>query len=164
MRRATRTGLACLTILALAPAVLAAQAPDNADAREIAAFTLEDTALENWAVALSSMNAAVAADPSLAESIELEADATLDDMVTAIESRDVLRGAIEDAGMDVREYTLFTIALTQALFAEAIVSQGLAPEIPEGVNPANVEFVERNKARIEALVRAGAAEEDGSGN
>jgi hypothetical protein len=131
------------------------------DEAALASYTLTMAGVEGWRRASQNLQRLADEDPALAETWQTENNdtSTIGDMIDRIENERRARQAIEEAGISVRDFVLTTFALVQAMFAQAAVEMGQA--LPEGVNPANVEFVREHRAELEAMfeeVGAGAAE------
>lgn len=78
----------------------------------------------------------------------------VDDMVRAFEGNAQIRGAITGAGMTSRGYTLFMLAMMQAMFG-AVAVQMAGPEglnqMPAGVARDNIQFFLDNQEQFSAL-------------
>jgi hypothetical protein len=137
-----------------APAATVAAAPaSESDAGSIDTFDLTMDNVERMMAAQVALGAAVKADPSLdpAMNISEENDAQY---VARLESTPALRAAIEKSGMSVRDYAYTSQSLVATMMAVGAVQAGQLKEIPEGVNPRNVEFVKAHSAEIEAKMKA----------
>lgn len=83
---------------------------------------------------------------------------TLTDMERKIAGMPALAGALKAEGVAPREYAKFMMALVQASFALAgqrlAETHRTAVPMPEGVNPANVKFVQEHAAEIKKMQAA----------
>ena len=97
-----------------------------------------------------------------------KADPTLEDLsmnvshedstqyAARLEANPKVRAAIADAGLSTRDFALTGETLISALMAQAALEGGMLKEIPKGLDPASVDFVKQNKAKIEAAMRSSA--------
>lgn len=131
------------------------------DEAALASYTLTMERVEAWSRASQNLQRLAEEDPALAERWDAEnADAeSFDEMIAQIEAEPRARAAVEEAGISVRDYVLTTMALLQAMFAQAAMDMTQDAPVPEGVNPANVQFVRDHQAEIQALFEAAGLEE-----
>lgn len=66
-----------------------------------------------------------------------------------------LRAAIEGAGLSTLEFVRIGATLFSALMAQGMLDAGQIKTLPEGTDPANVEFVRRHQDEIKALMAPG---------
>lgn len=79
-------------------------------------------------------------------------DVTVDDMVAHLETESPLASRLmEGAGCSVRDYMTFSLAALEAAFVLYAREAGQPDTAPDGVPPANVTFLEKNQARLEAM-------------
>lgn len=95
-----------------------------------------------------------------------QADPTLEDLsmnvsredsgqyAARLESNAKVRAIIDEAGLSTRDFALTGETLISALMAQAALESGMLKELPDGLDPASVEFVKQNKAKIEGLMGA----------
>ena len=129
-----------------------AQPPADAGSIDTYELTMDNVhAMMKAQVALA---AAEKADPTLdsAMNISEENDAQY---VARLESTPKVRAAIEAAGMSVRDYAYTAQSLVGTMMAVGAVEAGQLKEIPEGVNPRNVEFVKAHRAELEKMMQGG---------
>jgi hypothetical protein len=88
---------------------------------------------------------------------------SLDQMVRRIEGEPTLNGAIRDAGLSAREYTLLTVSMMQSAMAAGVLKMrpkenqdSLVKEMK--ANPENVRFIQQNEAELQRKQEAMAAE------
>jgi hypothetical protein len=143
--------VATATVAAAADATVA-QAP--ADAGSIDTYDLTMDNVHAMMKAQVALAAAEKADPTLdsAMNISEENDAQY---VARLESTPKVRAAIEAAGMSVRDYAYTAQSLVGTMMAVGAVEAGQLKEIPEGVNPRNVEFVKAHRAELEKMMQGG---------
>ena len=142
----------------VAPAAAATVSQAPADAGSIDTFDLTMDNVDKMLRAQVALGAATKADPSLdpAMNISEENDAQF---VARLESTPALKAAIESAGMSVRDYAYTSQSLVATMMAVGAVQAGQLKDIPEGVNPRNVEFMKAHQAEIEQKMRALGAQE-----
>ena len=101
-----------------------------------------------------ALAAATKADPTLdpAMNISEENDAQY---VARLSSTPALKAAIESSGMSVHDYAYTAQSLVATMMAVGAVEAGQLKEIPEGVNPRNVDFVKAHKAELEKMMQGG---------
>jgi hypothetical protein len=128
-------------------------ATGTANAGSIDTFDLTMANIDAWMHAQKALGAAVKKDPSLdpAMNISEENDAQY---VARLEASPAMKAAIESAGMSVHDYAYTSQSLVATLMAVGAVEAGQLKEIPEGVNPRNVEFVKAHRAEIESKMKA----------
>lgn len=100
------------------------------------------------------LDAMAAKHDELEESVEnpLSGDAqNLSEMEARIRKYPPLMQALQKAGMAPREYATFWLAFIQAAFAHGFQKAGLLKELPAGVNPDNVKFIDDHAAELEAM-------------
>jgi len=134
------------------PAAQAA-ATDTAAIDSIDRFELTMANVDAWMHAQKALGEAVKKDPSLdpAMNISEESDAQY---VARLEASPAMKAAIESAGMSVRDYAYTSQSLVATLMAVGAVEAGQLKEIPEGINPRNVDFIKAHRAEIEAKMKA----------
>jgi hypothetical protein len=78
----------------------------------------------------------------------LEDPKTLADMTRRIEREPRLATAIKNAGLTSREYSLLTLTFFQAMFVHMMQKSAGAKELPQGILPENLQFVQQNEAEL----------------
>lgn len=76
---------------------------------------------------------------------------SLSEMEAAIRKYPPLMQALKKEGMAPREYATFWLAFVQAAFTYGFQKSGMLKELPPGVNPENVKFIEDNQAELTAM-------------
>lgn len=165
-RAASRVLARVLAPLGLAAAVLVArpalaQSHDDADTRAINAYTLTMPKVEAWMNATLDMykaaKAKAAAEGEDGASEDEDDDASgnesLDETAARINRMPEARRALRAAGLTAREYTLVSLTLMQAMMADAMMRQYPKMERPK-INQANLAFVQKNRAHLEARMNA----------
>ena len=76
---------------------------------------------------------------------------SLDGMEAAVERSPVLSKALAQTGLAPREYAKFMMAMIQASITAGFKKAGMLKELPAGVNPENVKFVEEHEAELRAM-------------
>ena len=139
-------------------ATVVAPAADNAivqapaDAGSIDTYDLTMDNVHAMMKAQVALAAAEKADPTLdsAMNISEETDAQY---VARLESTPKVRAAIEAAGMSVHDYAYTAQSLVATMMAVGAVEAGQLKDIPDGVNPRNVEFVKAHRAELEKMMQ-----------
>jgi hypothetical protein len=156
----TMTSIALLLLCSSPTFAQAARrkAADDPDMKELASYTLTMDGLNKVDAANKAMIAAIKKDPSLKpkDDDDSTGDAkTLTDMEKKINGMPVMAAALKQAGMSARDYAKFMMAMMQASFAEMAkqmsAKAGKPFQTPEGVNPANITFVEQHQADLKKL-------------
>jgi hypothetical protein len=146
-----RTHVAVLTaacVLVLAPAVVAAQASSNRDAREISAYVLSEAALAKYSRASANLG-------DLSKQVASQCDdsagpGSLDQSVARINAIPGAQAAIQSAGMTTREYLVFTFSLFQSGMAAWALDQP-GGTLPPGGSKANVDFYRSHEQALQKL-------------
>ena len=130
-----------------------AQAPAAGGSDSIDNFELTMANVDAWMHAQKALGEAVKKYPSLDPAINIseENDAQY---VARLDASPEMKAAIESAGMSVRDYAYTSQSLVATLMAVGAVEAGQLKEIPEGINPRNVDFVKAHRAEIEARMKA----------
>jgi hypothetical protein len=76
---------------------------------------------------------------------------TLSEMEARIKTYPPLLKALQQEGLAPREYAKFWLVFIQAAFAQGFKKSGMLKELPPGVHPDNVKFIEDHAAEIEAM-------------
>lgn len=131
------------------------QAPDK-DSLELQRYTLTMPNVTRFWEIFGSLSKVAKDHPELKDALETDADKH--DDLAAIEGRissfPIVKSAITDHGLTVHQFVLIQFTLFQAALVSAMVPPG--PErtkkaLEANVNPANLDFVDKHKAEIEAL-------------
>jgi hypothetical protein len=171
MKLSIRWPLALLALAVLSacnqdatPPAPAATTPASAPA---AVETAPETAAqpqvdEQYALTMANVEAYFQAQKQLA--LAAQADPTLEDLsmnisredsrqyAARLEANAKVRGIIADAGLSTRDFALTGETLLTAMMAQGAQDAGVIKELPGGLDPASIEFVKQNKAKIEALM------------
>jgi hypothetical protein len=133
------------------------KAADDPDMKEVATYTLTMDALNKVDAANKAMLAAIQKNPSLKPNDEdAGGDAkTLSDMEKKIDHIPVMSSSLKQAGISARDYAKFTMAMMQASFAlmakQMSAKSGKPFQTPDGINPANIAFVEQHQAELKKM-------------
>ena len=76
---------------------------------------------------------------------------SLDEMEAQIQKAPLMANALQSAGMPPREYAKFMMAIIQASMVAGFKKAGMMKELPPGVNPENVKFIEEHEAELKAM-------------
>lgn len=139
-----------------APAVEQAPAAQGQPAPATEGYALSMAKVEAYFKAQQQLALAAQADPKFEDlSMNISREDTAQ-YTARLEANDKVRAIITDAGLSTRDFALTGETLLSALLAEAAMDAGSLKQLPEGIDPASVEFVKQNKAQIEALMKASA--------
>ena len=83
--------------------------------------------------------------------LNLDLAGSLDALEASVKKTPILAKSIEQAGLTPREYAKTMMALIQASIAAGFKKAGMLKELPPGVNPENVTFVEEHEAELRAM-------------
>ncbi|HSR65959.1 MAG TPA: hypothetical protein VLM17_10220 [Xanthomonadaceae bacterium] len=153
---------ATTTAPADAPAASASAAPapeavatDAPAADDTAPVSLDMGKVKAWVQAQKNLAALEKADPALDSAQNISEENTTQ-YVARLEANAKIRAAIESAGLSVRDYARIGDTLIGAMMAQGAVEAGQLKKIPDGIDPAAVDFVKQHKAEIGALMGPGA--------
>ena len=134
---------------------------EEADLREIENYRLTMDKVDRYfAATLASMKSAppAARDTADSSSDDMSGDPSIDQMVAMIERIPGARGEFAKAGISPRESVVLGFALAFASMADQVIKMNpnvnldsLARE--SHINPANIRFVQENRAKLEAKQR-----------
>ena len=145
-------GLLCAlaTVIVALPAAHAKMLPDP-DTREVRAYTLTDANFAKYVKATKALKDAqfqncVAGDGD-------EDDEGADSIASAaamIDAVPAAKAALQSAGMSSHEYVVFAFSLLENGMASYMM-QTPGGKLPDGINPANVDFIKRHSAELHQL-------------
>ena len=137
-----------------APAAAATAAtPEPASAPTASASTeLSMDKVRKYVEAIKNLAAAEKADPSIGDSAQNISEEDTDQFAARLEANAPMRAAIAAAGLTTREYAHIGETLLSAMMAEGAVRAGQLKAVPDGIDPAAVEFVKQHGAEIQALM------------
>jgi hypothetical protein len=158
----SRTLTALLLSAAACIATPAAHAQKmTADEQIIHDYTLTMPKVEAWAAAsIDFANAfkAMPASERARRKAEMEAQQqeteTLAGMAASMERVPEIRRAFRKVGLTTREGVTLSLVLMQAVMYDQVAAMNPDAKVPYNMNPANVAFVRKNKAQIEARMKA----------
>ena len=174
--RIRTTLLAAAVVLVAAPAAHAQKlSPDEVVIRN---YVLTMPKVEAWASASIDIANAMKAMPASERArrkAEMEAqsqsekDESIAGMAASLERVPEIRRAFRKAGLTTREGMTLSLVLMQAVMYDQIAATNPDAKVPYNMNPANVAFVRKNKAQLDARMKAvqdatKAAEEQDSGD
>jgi hypothetical protein len=147
------SGCAALALALSTPAL--AKSASN-DEREIQLFTLTSAFLDKMLTVQEKIATLEQDHPEMEKQGKAaerqhrgERDDSIDGTVKKIESFPALVDIIKAQGLTVRQYVLGTMALLQAAMYVALKKQMPDMKTPEGMNMANVAFIEAHKAELD---------------
>lgn len=136
----------------------ATQAPagDAAAADATAPIALDMGKVNAWMQAQKNLAAVEKANPGLDSAQNISEENTAQ-YVKRIEASAAMRSAIEAADLSVTDYARIGETLIGAMMAQGALEAGQLKTIPEGIDPAAVEFVKQHQAEIGALMKDASA-------
>ena len=160
--RNCRTLLLALVAFAAAPVAGAQKlTPDEVTIRN---YVLTMPKIEAWATAsidLANTMKAMPAAERARRKAEMEAQAQTEEkdqsiagMATAMERVPEVRRAFRKAGLTTREGMTLALVLMQAMMFDQVAAMNPDAKVPYNMNPANLAFVRKNKALLEARMKA----------
>ncbi|HEX5973478.1 MAG TPA: hypothetical protein VFY85_16205 [Gemmatimonadaceae bacterium] len=174
--RIRTTLLAAAVVLVGAPSAHAQKlSPDEVVIRN---YVLTMPKVEAWASASIDIANAMKAMPASERArrkAEMEAqsqsekDESIAGMAASLERVPEIRRAFRKAGLTTREGMTLSLVLMQAVMYDQIAATNPDAKVPYNMNPVNVAFVRKNKAQLDARLKAvqdatKAAEEQDSGD
>jgi hypothetical protein len=146
-----------LIVLVAAPAAHAQKmTEDDALLRN---YVLTMPKVEAWANATLDYTAAIKAKPlEERKKLEIEKDAQEAESIAAtaaaLERIPEVRRAFRKAGITTREGLTITFVLFQSVMYDEMSAENPDAKIPYNMNPANLTFVRKNKAQLQARLKA----------
>ena len=120
--------------------------------REIAALGKKDDLTEADQQRLEKLRADKESLENSADNVLNMGNAdSLDEMEAQIQKAPLIANALQSAGMPPREYAKFMMAIIQASMVAGFKKAGMMKELPPGVNPENVKFIEEHEAELKAM-------------
>lgn len=142
-----QSGLPAVLLAALIVAAPAHAGPDS-DTLEVNAYRLTEAGLARYSQATDGLARVLADNPALCNE---DADAeTLDAMAARIDSIPSASTAVRAAGMDSREYAVFTMSLVHSALGAWMVEQG--GELPPDVALENVQFFQAHEMELKEVI------------
>jgi len=146
-------------VVSLSPALVPQAPKTDPDLKALASYTLTMDTLNKVEHVYGDLAAAIKADPTLEskmDALEGNANDSLADMARRYQSVAPFDAALRKEGLTAREYATFSMALLQAGMAAA--AQKMGAKLPEGVNPANVKFVQDHEADLKKMQSMGGSD------
>jgi hypothetical protein len=138
--------LSVLTLALLLPPLAIAN-----DEQEIQNYVLTDAGLAKYSRAARQLAVMDAEQTGACEESEDGDDAqTISDVVAKMDRHPAAKNAITSAGMNTREYVVFSFALLQTGLAAWAVDQP-GGKLPPGTSKANLEFFRNHQAELQQL-------------
>jgi hypothetical protein len=133
---------AAIACMALTPVAQAQKLPD-ADASEVAAYTLTEAAFAKYVAATHNLRGIKIEDCD-----DDTGPKNITQTAARIDAVPGAKAAVQSAGLTSREYVVFTFSLMQNGIASHLMDRPGA-KLPAGTNPANVEFFRKHSAAME---------------
>jgi type II secretory pathway component GspD/PulD (secretin) len=150
-----------LAVLVLVPVAHAQKlTPDEVLLRN---YTLTMPKVEAWATASLDVANAMKAMPASEKArrkAEMEAQAneqeaeTIAGMAATMERVPEVRRAFRKSGLTAREGVTLSLVLMQAVLFDQVAAANPDAKVPYNMNPANLAFVRKNKAQLQARMKA----------
>lgn len=90
--------------------------------------------------------------------IAIKPDETMEQYVARLASVPKVSKPIEDAGLSLRDFAEVNNVLIAAVLAQSMADAGQVGTPPDGISAADMQFVQQNKAEIEALLASAQGE------
>jgi type IV secretory pathway VirB10-like protein len=136
-----------------APAMPAAPTPPPAD--DNAPVSLDMRKIKTWMQAQKNLAEVEKADPSL-DAAQNASEENVTQYAERLKANAKMRAAIESAGLSTLDFARIGDTLIGAMMTEAALKGGQLKKVPDGIDPASVEFVKQHDAEIKAMMGAGA--------
>lgn len=104
--------------------------------------------------AQQAIGLAATGDPSLGDMAMNVSQEDSAQYAARLEANAKVRSIIAEAGLSPREFSFTGETLITALMAQGALEAGQLDAIPEGIDPASVEFVKQHKGEIESLMQS----------
>jgi hypothetical protein len=140
-------GVLGLAALLAVPAASAKLLPD-ADTREVRAYTLTDAAFARYVAANRKLRDVKFGN--CADDDDDDAQETIASSVARIDAVPGAKAAVQAAGMTSREFVVISFALLENGMASYMM-QTPGGKMPDGINPANVDFVRKHGPELHQL-------------
>lgn len=137
---------------ATSPAAPAAQLPVTAPAAEDDAHvTLDMAKVKAWIEAQKNLAAVEKANPTL-DAAQNASEENTTQYAARLAANEKFHAAIEAAGLSTHDFANIGDTLIGAMMAEAAIEGGQLKTVPDGIDPASVDFVKQHEAEIQALM------------
>jgi hypothetical protein len=100
---------------------------------------------------------AAEADPAMGDPAQNLSEENTEQYIARMDANPKMRAAIEAAGLSPRDFANIGDTFLGAMMAQAALESGQLKTLPEGIDPASVEFVKQHNAEIQALAQGGAS-------
>jgi hypothetical protein len=132
-----------------------AQPATPAGSPDAASVALTMEGVKAYGNALKSIAAAQKADPEMGDVAQDLSEEDSAQYTARLQANPKIRAAIEAAGLSVPDFVGIGDSLLGALMAQGALESGQLKTLPEGIDPAAVEFVKQHKAEIQAAMGGG---------
>ena len=138
-----------------APATQAPAAP--AAAEDDAHVTLDMGKVKTGMQAQKNLAHAVEADSTIGDPAQNASEENTTQYAARLAASPKMRAAIEAAGLSTRDFANIGDTLIGAMMTEGALRGGQLKAIPDGIDPAAVEFVKQHEAEINAMMAGASA-------
>ena len=146
------------------PSLGSAQTSADRDLKAYSNYRLTMSKFEKYLAAMVNLARAAARNSKIGDAMEDSGSLTNDQLVSRLNSIPDARRAIAGVGLTTRDYVLIQGALLQASIAHSSMKQlKISPDSAIkafGVSRANLEFVDKNKAKITRSMKEAEAKVD----
>lgn len=133
-------------------AASASQAATPPAADDTTPVALDMDKVKAYMQALKNLAAAGKADPSMGDPAQNLSEENSEQYTARLEASAKMRAAIAAAGLSTRDFVRIGDTFLGAMMAEGALEGGQLKTLPDGIDPASVEFVKQHKAELQALM------------
>ena len=108
-----------------------------------------------WMQAQKNLAHAQQADPAMGDSAQNASTEDIPQYIARLDANPKMRAAIAAAGLSTREFASIGDTLMGAMMAKAALEGGQLKTLPEGIDPASVDFVKQHNAELQAMFAQG---------
>lgn len=144
---ATAPASAASTAAAQAPATAATPADDESVA-------LDMDKVKAYMQAQMNLAHAAEANPKMGDPAQNMSEENVTQYAARLDADPTMHAAIASAGLSTRDFARIGDTLLGAMMTEGALEGGQLKKIPDGIDPASVEFVKQHKAEINKLFGA----------
>ena len=110
-----------------------------------------------WMQAQKNLAEAEKADPKMGDSAQDESTEDVAKYSARLDANAKMHAAIAAAGLSTREFATIGDTLLGAMMTQAAMQGGQLKKVPDGIDPASVEFVKQHNAEIQKMFAQGDA-------
>ena len=110
-----------------------------------------------WMQAQKNLADAEKADPAMGDSAQNASEENTTQYAARLQANARMHAAIEAAGLSTRDFANIGDTLLGAMMTEAALKGGQLKKVPDGIDPASVEFARQHDAELKAMFGQDAA-------